>query len=216
VTCRAEARPNIVVFLADDQGWGDLPIHGNIDLATPQIDSLAQHGAAFDRFFVCPVCAPTRAECLTGRFAARTGVRGVTRGEERLNADETTIAQVFRAAGYATGILGKWHNGSQPPYHPNPPSRSMAAIWHPPGPPATAAARAVWNMVPSTRTVRSSPIGRPRNSGSPGTSFGFEAAVHLAKPRRKTTKPMKPKTWIGVSSLVAVTLALPAGARART
>jgi arylsulfatase A-like enzyme len=118
-TCRAEARPNIVVFLADDQGWGDLSIHGNTDLATPQIDSLAQHGAAFDRFFVCPVCAPTRAEFLTGRFAARTGVRGVTRGEERLNADETTIAQVFRAAGYATGIFGKWHNGSQPPYHPN-------------------------------------------------------------------------------------------------
>jgi arylsulfatase A-like enzyme len=112
-------RPNIVVFLADDQGWGDLSIHGNADLATPRIDSLAQQGVAFDRFFVCPVCAPTRAEFLTGRFAPRTGVRGVTRGEERLNADETTIAQVFRAAGYATGIFGKWHNGSQPPYHPN-------------------------------------------------------------------------------------------------
>lgn len=118
-TSLADTRPNIVVFLADDQGWGDLSIHGNEDLATPRIDSLAQQGAAFDRFFVCPVCAPTRAEFLTGRFAARTGVRGVTRGEERLNADETTIAQVFRAAGYATGIFGKWHNGSQPPYHPN-------------------------------------------------------------------------------------------------
>ncbi|HSP44102.1 MAG TPA: sulfatase-like hydrolase/transferase, partial [Luteolibacter sp.] len=115
----ADARPNIVVFLADDQGWGDLSIHGNTDLATPRIDSLAQQGATFDRFFVCPVCAPTRAEFLTGRFAARTGVRGVTRGEERLNSDETTIAQVFRAAGYATGIFGKWHNGSQPPYHPS-------------------------------------------------------------------------------------------------
>lgn len=112
-------KPNIVVFLADDQGWGDFSIHGNTDLETPKIDSLALQGAAFDRFFVCPVCAPTRAEFLTGRFAARTGVRGVTRGEERLNADETTIARIFRAAGYATGIFGKWHNGSQPPYHPN-------------------------------------------------------------------------------------------------
>ena len=115
----AGARPNVVVFLADDQGWGDLSIHGNTDLETPKIDSLAQQGAAFDRFFVCPVCAPTRAEFLTGRFAARTGVRGVTRGEERLNADERTIAEFFREAGYATGIFGKWHNGSQPPYHPN-------------------------------------------------------------------------------------------------
>ncbi len=115
----AGARPNVVVILADDQGWGDLSIHGNDDIATPQIDSLARQGVAFDRFFVCPVCAPTRAEFLTGRFAARTGVRGVTRGEERMNADELTIAQVFQRVGYATGLFGKWHNGTQPPYHPN-------------------------------------------------------------------------------------------------
>ena len=115
----AGGRPNVVVFLADDQGWGDLSIHGNPGLATPEIDSLARDGAAFEHFFVCPVCAPTRAEFLTGRFASRTGVRGVTRGEERLDAGELTIAQVFRDAGYATGIFGKWHNGSQAPYHPN-------------------------------------------------------------------------------------------------
>jgi arylsulfatase A-like enzyme len=111
--------PNVVVLLADDQGWGDLSIHGNTNLATPEIDSLGRDGALFDRFFVCAVCAPTRAEFLTGRYHARGGVRGVSTGAERLNLDETTIAQVFQAAGYRTGAFGKWHNGTQHPYHPN-------------------------------------------------------------------------------------------------
>lgn len=114
-----QTRPNIVIVLADDQGWGDLSVHGNSNLSTPHVDSLASDGALFERFFVCPVCAPTRAEFLTGRYYARTGVRGVSTGQERLNADEVTIADTFRKAGYATGAFGKWHNGSQHPYHPN-------------------------------------------------------------------------------------------------
>src|SRR6476620_1865150 len=69
-------KPNVVVFLSDDQGWGDLSIHGNTNLSTPNIDSLAKNGALFQRFFVCPVCSPTRAEFLTGRYHARGGVRG--------------------------------------------------------------------------------------------------------------------------------------------
>ena len=73
----------------------------------------------FEHFYVCAVCAPTRAEFLTGRYHARGGVRGVTSGAERLNLDEKTIADTFKAAGYATGAFGKWHNGSQFPYHPN-------------------------------------------------------------------------------------------------
>ena len=112
-------RPNVVIILADDQGWGDLSVHGNTNLSTPNIDSLARDGALFDRFYVCPVCAPTRAEFMTGRYHARGGVRGVSTGEERLNIGERTIAEVFREAGYSTGIFGKWHNGTQPPYHPN-------------------------------------------------------------------------------------------------
>ena len=111
--------PNIVIILADDQGWGDLSVHGNTNLSTPSIDSLAKDGALFERFYVCAVCAPTRAEFLTGRYHSRGGVRGVSMGAERLNLDEMTIAQTFRAAGYATGAFGKWHNGSQFPYHPN-------------------------------------------------------------------------------------------------
>ena len=112
-------RPNFVIVLADDQGWGDLSVHGNTNLATPNIDSLARDGALFDRFFVCPVCSPTRAEFLTGRYYPRGGVYGTSAGSERLDLDEVTIAETFKAGGYATGAFGKWHNGGQHPYHPN-------------------------------------------------------------------------------------------------
>lgn len=111
--------PNIVIFLADDQGWGDLSCNGNRMLKTPNIDSLAKNGVRLDRFYVCPVCSPTRAEFLTGRYHSRTGVRGVSTGLERLNLDEKTLADSFKSAGYATAAFGKWHNGSQWPYHPN-------------------------------------------------------------------------------------------------
>lgn len=114
----AAERPNVLVILADDQGWGDLSVHGNTNLSTPNIDSLARDGALFERFFVCPVCSPTRAEFLTGRYHPRGGVRGVSTGGERLDLDERTVADVFRAAGYTTAAFGKWHNGTQFPYHP--------------------------------------------------------------------------------------------------
>ena len=119
LTTATAAPPNIVIFLADDQGWGDLSHHGNKNLSTPNIDSLADDGASFDRFFVCPVCAPTRAEFLTGRYHPRSQVYGVSTGRERMNIDEQTIAQVFQNAGYATAAFGKWHNGTQFPYHPH-------------------------------------------------------------------------------------------------
>ena len=113
------AQPTVLIILADDQGWGDLSSNGNTNLSTPNIDSLGRDGATLDRFYVCPVCAPTRAEFMTGRYYGRTGVHGVSTGQERLNLDETTIAQVFKAGGYATAAFGKWHNGMQSPYHPN-------------------------------------------------------------------------------------------------
>jgi len=115
----AAPRPNVVILLADDSGWGDYSHSGNTQVRTPNIDSIARAGASLDRFFVCAVCAPTRAEFLTGRYHSRGGVRGVSTGQERLNTDEKTLADAFKAAGYATGCFGKWHNGSQWPYHPN-------------------------------------------------------------------------------------------------
>lgn len=118
-TTNAADRPNILVILTDDQGWGDLSLNGNRNLSTPRIDSLAADGVALDRFYVCPVCSPTRAEFLTGRYHPRSGVYSTSAGGERMNLDEVTIADTFKAAGYATGAFGKWHNGMQYPYHPN-------------------------------------------------------------------------------------------------
>ena len=112
-------RPNVLIVLSDDQGWGDLSASGNTNLQTPHVDSLARDGATFERFFVCPVCSPTRAEMLTGRYHPRGGVYSTSTGGERLDLDERTIGDVFKAAGYATGAFGKWHNGMQFPYHPN-------------------------------------------------------------------------------------------------
>ena len=124
VVCRptillANERPNIVVILTDDQGWGDLSCNGNTNLSTPNIDSIGQDGVSFDRFYVCPVCSSTRAEFLTGRYHPRSGVYDTSSGGERINLDEMTLGDTFHAAGYATGAFGKWHNGMQYPYHPN-------------------------------------------------------------------------------------------------
>ncbi len=113
-----QAKTNVVVFLTDDQGWGDLSLNGNTNLSTPNIDSIGEEGAVFDRFYVCPVCSPTRAEFLTGRHHVRSGVYSTSAGGERMDLDETTIADLFSKAGYATGAFGKWHNGMQFPYHP--------------------------------------------------------------------------------------------------
>jgi arylsulfatase A-like enzyme len=121
ITCQfaMAGNPNVIVIMTDDQGWGDLSAHGNTNLSTPHIDSLARDGVSFDRFYVSPVCSPTRAEFLTGRFHPRSGVLSTSQGGERMNADEQTIADVFKAAGYATALFGKWHSGMQWPYHPN-------------------------------------------------------------------------------------------------
>jgi len=86
--------PNVILILSDDQGWGDLSLNGNLDLTTPNIDQLGKTGVQFDRFFVSPVCSPTRAEILTGRHHVRGGVCSTSRGGERLDIDEETIAEV--------------------------------------------------------------------------------------------------------------------------
>ncbi|MCK4959211.1 MAG: arylsulfatase, partial [Planctomycetes bacterium] len=115
----AHERPNVIVILTDDQGWGDLSINENSAIETPNIDRLARAGAQFDRFYVSPVCSPTRAEFLTGRHHVRCGVYETSEGGERVNPDETMIGEIFQKAGYKTAAFGKWHSGMQYPYHPN-------------------------------------------------------------------------------------------------
>ncbi len=118
-TSKEAEPPNVIIILTDDQGWGDLSVHGNSNISTPHIDELSASGASLENFYVCAVCSPTRAELLTGRYHFRGGVYSTGGGGERLDMDETTLAEVFRKAGYKTAAYGKWHNGMQYPYHPN-------------------------------------------------------------------------------------------------
>lgn len=111
-------KPNILLILTDDQGYGDLGIHGNEWVKTPNLDRLARESARFDRFYVSPLCAPTRASLLTGRYHLRTGVVSVSNGLETMNSEEYTLAELLLDQGYRTGIFGKWHNGQHHPNHP--------------------------------------------------------------------------------------------------
>jgi arylsulfatase A-like enzyme len=115
---KEQPKPNILLILTDDQAYGDLSITGNPYLETPVLDKLSTEGANLTNFYVSPVCAPTRASLLTGRYPQRTGVSGVTRGRENMRLDEVTLADYLKEAGYATGCFGKWHNGAHYPYHP--------------------------------------------------------------------------------------------------
>ncbi len=113
-----KTRPNVLLIMTDDQGYGDFSSHGNPYLKTPNFDRLASQSVEFNRFFVSPVCAPTRASLLTGRYWLRSGVWGVTQGKETMRSDETTVAEILRGDGYHTGIFGKWHNGEHFPMTP--------------------------------------------------------------------------------------------------
>lgn len=111
--------PNVIIILTDDQGWGDISSSGNVNVATPNIDAIAANGLKFNNFFVQPVCSPTRAELLTDIYHTKLGVYSTSEGGERMKLGVATIADVFKNSGYATAAYGKWHNGMQPPYHPN-------------------------------------------------------------------------------------------------
>ncbi|MCR9252104.1 MAG: arylsulfatase [bacterium] len=119
LSCKQEqVRPNVLIILTDDQGWGDVGYNGNDILETPNLDELAQESKVFDRFYVSPVCAPTRASLLTGRYHLSTGVSWVTHRKEVMRSDEVTIAEILKDEGYRTGLFGKWHNGKQFPQDP--------------------------------------------------------------------------------------------------
>lgn len=115
----ASSKPNVLLILTDDQGFGDLNLTGNPVLQTPNIDRLSKESFWLNHFYVSPVCAPTRASLLTGRYHLRTGVTDVTRRKEVMHPSETTAGELFLQNGYRTGYFGKWHNGSVYPETPD-------------------------------------------------------------------------------------------------
>lgn len=111
-------RPNIVIVLADDVGYGDFSCHGNPVIHTPHIDGFYRQSVRFTDFHVSPTCAPTRCALMTGRHEFKSGVTHTILERERMSLKAVTIAQVLHDAGYATGIFGKWHLGDQEAYQP--------------------------------------------------------------------------------------------------
>lgn len=111
-------RPNVLVIITDDQGFGDLACNGNPVIRTPNLDKLAKESVRLTNFYVSPVCSPTRASLLTGRYNYRTSVVDTFLGRSMMHPDEVTLAEMLRWSGYRTGIFGKWHLGDNHPMRP--------------------------------------------------------------------------------------------------
>ena len=125
----AAVPPNVIVIITDDQGYGDLGVHGNTIIRTPNIDRFAQQSAVLERFHVCPVCSPTRASVMTGRYHLRTGAIDTYLGRSLMDPAEVTLAEMLRAKGYRTGLFGKWHLGDDYPRRPTD-QGFEEAVWH--------------------------------------------------------------------------------------
>ncbi|TWU38333.1 sulfatase-like hydrolase/transferase [Novipirellula artificiosorum] len=111
-------KPNVILIVTDDQGYGDMSCHGNPWLKTPNLDRLSQQSVRLEDYHVDPVCTPTRAALMTGRYSTRVGAWDVVQGRQLLGADETTMADLFSKSGYRTAMFGKWHLGDAWPYAP--------------------------------------------------------------------------------------------------
>lgn len=121
------ARPNVIVIMSDNQGFGDLSCHGNPWLRTPNLDALHAESVRFTDFHSSPSCAPTRAGVMTGRYPNRGGVWHTIQGRSILASDERTMADFFSAAGYRTAMIGKWHLGDNYPFRPE--DRGFLEVW---------------------------------------------------------------------------------------
>ena len=117
-TKQVEQKPNIILIITDDQGYGDIGHNGNPHIKTPNLDLLATNSMRFNNFYVSPVCAPTRSSLLTGRYSLRTGVTDTYNGGAMMSNDEITLAEILRENNYQTGIFGKWHLGDNYPFRP--------------------------------------------------------------------------------------------------
>ncbi|MEM8668045.1 MAG: arylsulfatase [Planctomycetota bacterium] len=130
-TCNAHAsdRPNVILVMTDDQGYGDLSCHGNPVLKTPHLDQLHAESVRFTDFHVSPYCTPTRAALMTGNHPAYTGAYRTSSGRSMMHPDQKTVANLFAEAGYATAMVGKWHLGDNAPHRPQ--DRGFQdVLWH--------------------------------------------------------------------------------------
>lgn len=114
----AAGRPNVILIVTDDQGYGEIAAHGNPVIKTPNLDKLHGESVRLTDFHVDPTCSPTRAALLTGRYSTRAGVWHTINGRSMINPDELTLAEIFKANGYATAMIGKWHMGDNHPCRP--------------------------------------------------------------------------------------------------
>jgi arylsulfatase A-like enzyme len=153
-------RPNVLLILTDDQGYGDLAFHGNTRIRTPRLDALARESARFRSFYVSPVCSPTRSSLMTGRYNYRTGVVDTFRGRSMMHPDEVTVAEMLARAGYRTGIFGKWHLGDNAPL------------------------RAIDQGFQESLVIRGGGIGQP--SDPPGTGYFNPILAHNGKLEKTT------------------------------
>lgn len=126
---RTDQKPNVIIVMTDDQGYGDLACHGNPDLKTPHLDRLHAESVRFTDFHVSSFCTPTRAALLTGNYPGVTGAFRTSSGRTMMHRDEKTIANLFSNNGYATGMVGKWHLGDNAPHRPQ--DRGFQdVVWH--------------------------------------------------------------------------------------
>ncbi len=114
----AASQPNVVLVITDDQGYGDVGVHGNTMIKTPNMNRLHQQSVRLTDFHVDPTCSPTRSALLSGRYSTRTGVWHTIMGRSLLSPAEVTLAETFKAGGYRTGMFGKWHLGENYPLRP--------------------------------------------------------------------------------------------------
>ena len=181
VSANAEERPNVIMIMSDDQGWGDVGFNGNDEIKTPHLDKMAANGVKFDRFYaVSPLCSPTRGSCLTGRYPFRYGILAAHTGGMRVG--EVTIAEALKKKGYATGFFGKWHIGWVKPEE-----VSTRGFYSPPSHHgydeyfATTSAVPTWDpgITPKGWTKWGNVAGEPWKGGFPYVHNGKEAKENI-------------------------------------
>lgn len=186
IVARASAAPpNVILVLTDDQGYGDLSCHGNPVLKTPEMDRLHDQSIRFTNFHVSPMCTPTRSQLMSGRDALDNGAMNVSSGRTMLRRGIPTIADLFKASGYQTGIFGKWHLGDVYPYRPQ--DRGFnKAIWYPSSHVTSAPDR--WNNDYFNTYFRTE-VGSGRQFKGYCTDALFDEAMAWMKDRAKAGEP---------------------------